>query len=387
MLRDILHGALGLSIAAAAWHHVGYPILAVIWTRLLPRPLAPRLGPDPRVTVLTAAYDEAAVIAAKIENLLALDYPKLEIVLISDGSTDGTADVMAACKDPRVRCVILPDRQGKAVALRAGAATASGDVLVISDANTRIAADAIGRLVAAFRDPAVGLVSGDVAVDTTSEAASGIVGRAEGLYWRYEAMIRRAESAAGSTVTTVGAIMAVRRVLFTLEAETINDDAALALATIRRGYRVVFAPDVVAFRRPSRTMADERRRRVRIAAGRYQLLSDPNAWPWRRPQALIALISHKALRLLMPIAMGIALATNIVLVGMPGAGPVVIGLLLLQGIFYALAAGGALLEGRRLRWRPATVAWYLTAGHLSSLIGLFRHLRRSQSVLWEKAAR
>lgn len=387
MLRDILQIALGLSIAAGAWHHVGYPVLAVAWARLRPRPLSLRPGPDPRVTVLTAAYDEAAVIAAKIENLLALDYPKLEIVLISDGSTDGTAEAMATCEDPRVRCVILPDRRGKAVALRAGAAMASGEVLVISDANTRIAPDAIGRLVAAFRDPAVGLVSGDVAVDATSEAASGVVGRAEGLYWRYEAMIRRAECAAGSTASTVGALMAVRREFFTLESGTINDDAALALATIRSGYRVVFAPDAVAFRRPSRTMADERRRRGRIAAGRYQLLSDPSAWPWRRPQALIALISHKALRLLMPIAMGIALASNVALVVMPGTAPVEIGILMLQGVFYALAAVGALLERRRLRWRPAAMAWYLTSGHLSLLAGLFRHLRGGQSVLWEKAAR
>lgn len=389
MIHDVLATVLFVSIAAAVYQHVGYPVAALAWARLRPRPLepAPNAPALPRVSVLTACHNEASVIAGKIESLTALDYPDLEIILVSDGSDDGTAEAIAACRDPRVRSLVLDARRGKATALNQAARLATGSVFVISDANTRTRPDAIRALVAPFTDPRVGLTSGHVAVDPQF-LASGSVAGGESVYWRYEAMLRRAESAVGSTVGVLGALAAVRRELFgDLPAATVNDDVYLTLRTLSAGYRVLYCPDAWCYRRPSRTMAEERRRRERMTAGRYQVLARPSAWPWRRPQALFALLSHKVLRLAMPLFMIAAAAANLLLLAMDPGSAVYGGLLAAQGGFYALAAFGSLQGRLGLRFLPATIAWYLTSGHLSALVGLTRFLKGGQSVLWQKAHR
>lgn len=389
MIDDFLAAVLITSIAVAVYQHVGYPVLVMLWARLRPRSLQPAADATalPKVSVLTAAYNEAAVIESKIESLIALDYPELEIILVSDGSDDGTAEAMAACRDPRVRAVLLDTRRGKANALNRAAEEATGSLFVISDANTRTRPDAIRQLAAPFADPGVGLTSGHVAVDPTLLAGGSVAG-GESLYWRYEAMIRKAESAVGSTVGVLGALTAVRRELYgNLPADTVNDDVFLTLRVLAQGYRVLYCPEAHCYRRPSTTMRDERRRRERMTAGRYQALARPGNWPWRQPQALFALVSHKVLRLLMPLFMIAAAASNAFLVALFPGSPVYGWLMAGQTAFYALAAFGGLQGRWGLRFRPATVAWYLTSGHLSALAGLTRILKGGQSVLWQKAVR
>jgi hypothetical protein len=214
-------------------------------------------------------------------------------------------------------------------------------------------------------------------------------GRSEGLYWRYENFIRTAESRLGSTVATVGEIFAIRRSAFRpMPAGVVNDDAYLTLDLLRRGYDVRYAPAAQARELASLATADERLRRRRISAGRWLLLSDFRLWPFNRPFVLLALLSHKALRLAMPFAMAAALIGNLVLAAGGAGGPAIRGLLAVQLSFYAVSLAGrnegtaAGAIGRMMR-----LCHFIVASNVSLALGFKDWIGSRPNVLWEKAAR
>lgn len=246
-----------------------------------------------------AAYNERSSIGAKVENSLALDYPsdRLEIIVASDGSDDGTDDIVRARETEGVRLLSLP-RGGKAVALDAAVAASSGEILVFSDANSMYAPDAIRALVRPFADDRVGGVAGNQRYRPGVVAA----GTAEGerTYWNFDRLLKEAESRAGSTISATGAIYAIRRTLFRGVPVGVTDDFAVSTSVIAQGYRLVFAPDAIAWEPVASTGTVEWGRKVRVITRglrgvweRRELLSPRHGF------YAVQLLSHKLLRRLM----------------------------------------------------------------------------------------
>jgi cellulose synthase/poly-beta-1,6-N-acetylglucosamine synthase-like glycosyltransferase len=287
---------------------VGYPLWVAALARWWPRRVRP-LAWTPRVTAVVAVHDGARQIEAKLAGLLALDYPPglLDIVVACDGCTDDTAARCRRLGDARIRVLEFDERRGKAACLNDAVAQARGDVLLMTDVRQRLEPDALRRLVANLGDPAVGAVSGELRLfDAQTGFARGI-----DAYWRYEKLIRRAESRSGSVVGVSGALYAMRRELFRpLPAGTVLDDVLVPMQVAAAGQRVVFEPLAVAWDGTSQQPQEEQRRKIRTLAGNYQLIQLA-PWlllPWRNP-LWFRFVSHKLLRLLAPwLLLGLTLA-------------------------------------------------------------------------------
>jgi poly-beta-1,6-N-acetyl-D-glucosamine synthase len=373
------------SFGLMAYAHAGYPLL--IWSlgRLWPRPLG--AGPiTPRVALIIAAYNEAAVIAAKVANSLALDYPPdlLRIVVVCDGSTDDTASTACAAGGSRVTVLHGRERSGKGAALNRGVDATDEPILVFSDANAMYRSNALRSLVAAFNNPAVGLASGFKMVTRESH----VVGDGEGAYWSYESLLRRAETATGSTVAVVGEMLAIRRECFArIPAHVISDDVYLCMSVLRAAYRVVFVPEAVSVERSSATHAAEIVRRRRLAVCRFELLFSPRRWPWRQPFVLFELFSHKFLRLLAPWLLLGGFVSTLVLAWRPGAPAVTWAIVAAQAGFYTLATVGACDMATGFLRRPARVAAYVVAGHVAIAVGAILYLTGNAPRFLERVAR
>ena len=350
-----------------AYVYAGYPLTLWVWARLRPRALA-SVGQAPKgVTIVLAIRNERDRLRARIDNLLQLDYPSSarQIVVVSDGSDDQPESVVAPYGS-LVDFVTVP-RGGKALALNAGVARARFDVLVFADARQQFASDALIELTQPLQDPAVGGVTGELLLDCESSwrrtavrdrrrgprpaapdrrrTGPSTIAPGVGIYWRYEKMLRRLESAVGSTLGATGAIYALRRDLWSpLPADTILDDVLAPMRAVLAGYRVVFNPRAQAFDRAAPDAETESRRKVRTLAGNYQIL-------WLEPQLLNPLrnpvwlqyTSHKLARLLVPYALLLMFAAS---VASAARHPVYLGALIVQCACYALAGYGAWLESR-----------------------------------------
>ncbi|HKI20582.1 MAG TPA: glycosyltransferase family 2 protein [Isosphaeraceae bacterium] len=311
-----------LSAACVLYTYVGYPLVLALAARLRPtRRLGAVSRPDVPVSVVVAAYNEAARIRARIDELVQLVADRSaggEVIVVSDGSTDGTAErALAAASESEsaaaagvlVRAIVQEPRQGKAMALNLAHAAARHPILILADVRQTWAPDALDWLTAPFADPAVGAVSGDLAVESAPGVMEGV-----GLYWRFEKWLRRTESRFDSMVSVTGCIAAVRRELFTtLPAGTILDDVYWPLAVAMGGHRVVHEERARAFDRLPEKPRDEFRRKVRTLAGNFQLMARMPAalLPWRN-RLWWQFVSHRALRLLVPWALLVMVATSAV---------------------------------------------------------------------------
>jgi poly-beta-1,6-N-acetyl-D-glucosamine synthase len=333
-----------IAAAIVLYVYAGYPALLAAWTRLRGRPwradAAPRLPP---VSIILAARNEGPQLAGRLDNLLALDYPRQlrEIVVVSDGSDDATPRVLGAYSTT-VRAIEVP-RAGKAAALNAGVAAARHEILVFTDARQRFALDALRHLVEPFADPGVAGVTGELLIDDdAARAGESTVAEGVGLYWRYEKWLRQRESEVGSTLGATGAIWALRRAAWRpLPPGTLLDDVLAPMRAVLDGCRVVFAPRARAYDRSSPDAATERRRKIRTLAGNYQLLRlEPRLLlPVVNP-VWLQFVSHKLGRLVVPYALAALLVSSAVLAP---TGAVYGAALTLQVFFYVLAAHGAVI--------------------------------------------
>jgi cellulose synthase/poly-beta-1,6-N-acetylglucosamine synthase-like glycosyltransferase len=350
-----------LSIALVAYVYAGYPLMLRLWAWHCGLRIADCgfIEDLPGVSIVIAARNEGPRLAARIENLLALDYPadRRQIVVVSDGSTDNTRDVLARY-DGLVDAVTIP-ASGKALALNAGVAQARFDVIVFADARQVFASDALVELVAPLSDPAVGAVTGELLLDAESPCrragrdrralerrqavrdhgtdrriderrltVRSTIADGVGLYWKYEKQIRRLESAIDSTLGATGAIYAMRRALFSpLPADTVLDDVLTPMRVVLAGFRVVFNERARAFDRAAIDADAEARRKVRTLAGNYQILAlEPRLLlPWRN-RVWLQYLSHKIGRLVVPYAMLTMFCASVVLA--------------VDHLFYALVLGG-----------------------------------------------
>jgi poly-beta-1,6-N-acetyl-D-glucosamine synthase len=338
------------SILIVWYVYAGYALLLAIWSRIVSRPVVKRRTvPAPMVSIVIAARNEADRLPTRIANLLDLDYPiSPEIIVVSDGSTDRTADVLARFGD-RVRLIEVP-RGGKPLALNAGVAAASGEIIVFADARQRFATNALNELVSNFFDPMIGAVTGELVLDCDGDAAAADSKVAEGvgLYWNYEKWLRRRESRIWSTLGATGAIYAMRRTLWRpLPPETLLDDVLAAMRIVLDGKRVVFDDEARAFDRVAPSGVDESRRKTRTLAGNYQILAlEPRLLnPFANP-VWLQYLSHKVGRLVVPWCLALALISNIPLAfrSLPYRLA-----LLVQLCFYGLALLGARSAHQRPR--------------------------------------
>jgi biofilm PGA synthesis N-glycosyltransferase PgaC len=293
------------SVAVLAYTYAGYPAWLWLRSRLRRRPVAVA-ETTPTISVVMVVRNEAAVLETKLRNILSLDYPAslLDVVVISDGSTDSTNDILRLAESCRVRIVLNRESRGKAACLNDAVAVARGEVVVFTDARQQIEAGAVRLLAAHFADANVGCASGELML---GDPASGEVMRGMGLYWRIEKTIREMESASGSVVGATGALYAVRReLLVPVPAGTILDDVYIPMNVVRQGYRVIFVPEAHAWDVADQGNEREFARKVRTLTGNYQLVQ---LAPWLLGSSnplRFEFVSHKLMRLFAPFALAAA---------------------------------------------------------------------------------
>jgi cellulose synthase/poly-beta-1,6-N-acetylglucosamine synthase-like glycosyltransferase len=383
---DVLAFIVWSCLLAQGYHFVGYPLLLALLARVAPKPHV-RKPAHRKVSLIISCFDEAPVIAEKLENSLALSYPDLEIIVNSEGSRDATPQIVARYADRGVIGMHGVERRGKSKAMNAAVQRASAQILVFSDANVFYEPGAIDAIAANFADPQVGVVTGRKEVRPSAKDGSNAAA-AEGVYWRYENAIKELESSIHSTVAVHGEMLAMRREVFQpIPDGTVNDDAYLAMSALARGYRVVFEDKARCWEAPSKSLSDDSLRRRRMSAGRFQLVAQLDLLRRIPAICLFMFLSHKVLRLFLPLLALLGFVANVWVVLLPDAGGTMWLTLAAQVAVLGLAALGAFGGAACRKFLPAKVSAYLVAGYLSGLLGVVRALRGRQSVLWEKAAR
>jgi cellulose synthase/poly-beta-1,6-N-acetylglucosamine synthase-like glycosyltransferase len=386
-------GSGGGTLAAIFWAacaligyaYVGYPVLLWGAGRTRPRSVR-RARAYPFISIVVVAHNEASRIRRRVENLRSLTYPaeRREIVVVSDGSTDETVREARSAGDG-VRVVDNPDRAGKAAVFNQILPALQGEIVVLADARQRFAPDAVDVLVSDFADPDVGAVSGQLVLASEGGRPGGVA-QGAGFYWRYETWIRYWESRCDSSVGVTGAITALRRSLFEhLPADTVLDDLLIPLRIIRRGYRVAFEPRARAFDGLPVAGRDEFARKVRTLAGNFQLFAREPWLLWPRHNRLwVQTLSHKALRLALPLLFATTLVTNLLLAGR--AAPLYLLMLFLQIGFYGLALAAHVWPGLRRRARWMVVPYTICFLSWATVVAFIRFAQRGQSAAWEQAA-
>lgn len=332
-------------VGSLAYVLVGFPAIVLFRWIVAGRPVH-RAPITPRVSIIVSARNEALSIGAKLDSLLALAYPGnlVEIVVASDGSDDGTDEIVRGYEDRGVRLLALP-RVGKAAALNQAVATSSGEIIVFSDANSLFAPTALSELVAPFADPEVGGVAGDQRY-LPDDSAPGERG-----YWDLDRMIKRLESGAGHVISATGAIYAIRRDLFEPVPDGVTDDFVISTGVVQRGRRLVFAPSAIAYEPIAATNDVEFGRKVRIMTRGFRAVIARKALlnPARYGFYSVQLLSHKVLRRLMAIPLAaVALGT----IGSLNQGAIYRLAGIAQLTFYGSASVGMLASGRRFAKHP-----------------------------------
>jgi cellulose synthase/poly-beta-1,6-N-acetylglucosamine synthase-like glycosyltransferase len=370
------------SMAFLVYAYGGFVLLvgAVgLWLRRRVR----KLPITPGVTLIIAAYNEEKVIADRLENALAMDYPRdrLQIMVASDGSTDRTDDIVASYAPRGVLLLSLP-RKGKIRTLNAAVARATGKILVFTDANIMCRPDALRALVANFADPRVGGVAGHTTytLDPASESSS----YGERLYWRYDTWLKKLESQTGSIVSAHGGLYAVRRVLFRpIPDGAVTDDFAISTAVVAQGYRLVFEPDALATEVAVPEAKREFRRRVRLMTRglrgvflRRRLLN-----PRRYGFYSVVLASHKLARRLVPVWLAILAVASL---AAWSEGPIYQIAVLGQALFYGMASVGYLLRRSRAgRAKVLYIPFYYCMANVACSVAWVHALRGRRIEVWQ----
>ncbi|HUE99899.1 MAG TPA: glycosyltransferase family 2 protein [Anaerolineales bacterium] len=350
---------------------------------------------SPPVTIVIPTFNEELVIKEKIENTLELDYPRdrLQILICDDASEDRTVEIVKTYATERVELSQGTTRSGKVGGLNRALQLATGEIFVIADADILPNQDALRELVANFADETVGCVIAQTRM-IHSEAGTGESG---GLYWRYEARIRQSESDIHSTVAATGHFMALRRKLMQpIPTHVILDDFYLAMSIMRQGYRVISEPKAIVWERPTSSISDEMKRRSRLTAGRYQIITMSKEYLPHLPFLLrFEVISHKFLRLAIPHLMIIALLSNILFVLTTSSPSLwssfMAAALVVQGTFYGMAAAGKLIFGKLTKKSRVVkilmLPYYLCATNFAGVMGLANFVSGKRTVLWHQASR
>jgi len=344
---------------------------------------------EPEVTLFVAAYNEKDFIVEKIRNSFSLDYPKEKIrhVWITDGSDDGTPDLLRKYDGVEVHHQAL--RQGKIAAINRGMQFVKSPIVIFSDGNTMLGMESIRRIIRLFSDPGVGCVSGEKRVAGRNSAAS-----TEGIYWKYESTLKKWDAELYSVVGAAGELFAIRTELFRpVEPDTILDDFIISLRIAEQGYTIQYDPEAYAVEKPSASVGEELKRKIRISAGGIQSITRLKELlnPFRFGILSFQYISRRVLRwtlaplglLAMLLCCGLVSAAE----GFFKFHSIYTWLFWGQAAFYLAAALGWILEQRNISFKLLYIPYYFFIMNLAVYLGFARYIKKQQSVNWERAKR
>jgi len=343
---------------------------------------------EPNVTMFVAAYNEKDFINSKVQNMLALDYPKhkLQLLFVTDGSDDGTPELLK--KFPEVTLLHAVKRSGKIAAINRGVKLVTNPIVIFSDANAMLNPESVKEIVKHYQDPDVGCVSGEKRIYKKDK--DGASGSGEGIYWRYESLLKQYDYRLNSAVGAAGELFSVRTELHQhVERDTLLDDFIISLRIAQKGYKIAYEPNAYASESASISIKEEMKRKIRISAGGIQsiirLIGLFNIFKYGI--LTFQYVSHRVLRwTLTPIALLALLPINYILTQQNN---VLIYELLFYGqiFFYSLALVGWYLENKQIKIKILFIPFYFFFMNLCVFLGFFRYIRGSQSVLWERAKR
>lgn len=373
-----------LSLALIVYTYIGYPVVLFVLSRLFGRPL--RVAEiTPKLSVIIAAYNEERDIARKLDETLALDYPKerLEIVVASDCSSDRTDDIVRGYASRGVVLHRRPARRGKTSAQNHAVGVATGEILVFSDATTHYEADALRQIVRAFADPQVGAVTGNVVYVDRSATDVGLGARS---YWGYEFFLKQCESRLGSLLGVCGCLYAVRRSSYARLDEDMSSDFVIASEIYKQGLRVIYDPEAVSSEDTNKRGREEFRMRVRIieqtmsALYRYRELLNP----LRHGLYAFQMISHKVMRYVVPFLLVLAFDANALLVMLATTTNDFFRLTFLaQVALYGAALFGWVCEKLDIKIGPLAIPYYFVLSNAASLIAFLKFVGGQSHVTWE----
>lgn len=375
-----------MSLAALVYVYAGFPLL-VVAVGILRRKRVQKADVAPSVTLIIAAYNEEQTISEKLDNALAMNYPreKLQIIVASDGSTDRTNAIVSACADERVKLLCRP-RQGKIHALNAALLETSSEIVVFSDANTIYERDAVKYMMENFADEEVGGVAGNSCYErplqrkATAEASS----EGEQLYWHYDTWLKEMESLTGSVVSAHGGMYAIRRKLYQpLTTSSVTDDFTISTNVVAQGKRLVFERRALAYEEPVQQAGREFQRKVRLMTRglRGLVLRRSLLNPFRYGFYSLVLFSHKALRRLLPLALMAMAITSVVLA--PTSRTFTL-LVAGQVCFYSMALIGLAMRKAEIgRLKVLFIPFFYCLANLAALVALIELIRGTRIELWE----
>lgn len=376
----ILRLVFWLSAAALAYTYVGYPLLVAAFARLRPRPVR-RAPLEPNVTVIITAYNEQRDLAAKLENTLALDYPKekLEILVASDCSSDRTDEIARSFGARGVRLHRQAERLGKTAAQNSAVELASGEIILFSDATTLYERDVLRALVPSFADESVGCVAGRLVYVDPAETG---VGRGAKSYWGYETFLKTHESRACSLIGASGCLYAVRRAAYVPLYPEACSDFIIATKMVEQGLRAVYEPSAVCTEETNRRSDKEFKMRVRVIAQTFTDLWRHRAMlnPLRAGFYAVELLSHKVLRYAVPVFLACLLLASAALAPFSLFFAAVFAL---QACFYLAAAAGWLLERAGARVRLLALPHYFVLANAAVVLAFYKFLRGERYARWE----
>ena len=389
--------AFWVAVFIVFYAYVGYGILLFILIKIKrlfvgKKQLPFRSDYEPPVTFIVAAYNEENWIEDKIRNCLAFDYPKdkIEFWFVTDGSDDRTMELIENFPAPEgvtIRLLHQPERAGKIAAVERIMPLVKSPVTIFTDANTEVNPAAIRNIVRHYADPNVGAVAGEKRIKMGEKGDA--TGAGEGIYWKYESKLKTWDSELYSVVGAAGELFSIRTQLFTnVPKDTYIEDFVMTVGIAQKGFKVVYEPQAYAAEGQSASMAEELKRKIRIAAGGLQAF-----WRLRRlllpypyPVLTFQYLSHRALRwTLAPLALPLIFFLNILL--LQSGKPIYSYLMAAQILFYSFALLGYLFEKRKLKIKAFFVPYYFCFMNYAMYRGFFRLIAGRQSVKWEKAVR
>ncbi len=346
----------------------------------------------PGVVFIVAAYNEQDYIVEKIKNCLAFDYPKdkIELWFVTDGSNDSTPKLVEnfpTLPDQTIRLFHSPERKGKIAAVERVMAFVQAPITIFTDANTDVNPMAILNIVRHYADPKVGAVAGEkrIALSEKDDAS----GAGEGIYWKYESLLKKWDSELYSAIGAAGELFSIRTEQYRhVEQDTLIEDFVMTMGIAMRGYKIVYEPDAYAVESSSASIAEELKRKIRIAAGALQAVWRLRSLlnPFKYGVLSFQYLSHRVLRwTLAPLALPIIFLINIWLA--IGCSMLYQALLVCQILFYSFAILGYIFERKQLKIKAFFVPYYFCVMNYAMYRGFFRLVGGRQSVVWEKSKR
>lgn len=368
------------SLLFIIYTYVGYPLILIFWAKIRAKPVNKKYI-EPSVSVIIAAYNEENFIGQKLENCLALDYPKdkLEIIVISDGSDDKTNNIIKRFEPQGIRLFSYKDRKGKAFALNLGISKAQGEIIFFTDARQFLEKDALKELTANFNDQKVASVSGELYLLAEEKNK---VSKRIGLYWEIEKWMRKKESQINSILGATGSIYACRKQFVEpIPVNTILDDVLIPFRGIFQGYRSIFEQKAKAFDKASQNIHNEIKRKIRTLSGNYQLIAfEPNLLNPLKNPVFFQFMSHKIARLFVPFAMILLLVSNFFLTSY-----FYMIFLTFQLLFYLLALSARKAPDNLIgnMMKSLNVIFMM---NYAAFISLFIYILNPQNIKWEKTS-